>query len=897
MTKQDKRAALAATAEGTRLKAIERGVGWRRWGPYLSDRQWGTVREDYSADGEAWNHFTHELARTRAYRWGEDGIAGFSDASQRWCLGLSLWNGRDRILKERLYGLTNGEGNHGEDVKEHYYHLDGLPSHAYMAMLYRYPHAAYPYEQLVAENARRGYADREYEIEDTGIFAGDRFFDATVEYAKATPDDVLMRVTVENRGPSPETVWLIPQFWGRNTWSWVAGRLRAHIRPDPAGGGGLIATRPLVMPLALDCDGADEVVFCENDTNLPRLYGLAAPGPFKDGFHDYVVGGDEAAISRDGGSKCAFIRTARLAPGQRMTMRLRLRPKEIATRPPFDDFDELFERRIADADAFYAALQSGVGDAERALVQRRAFAGLLWTKQFYLVDMPKWIAGDPALPPPPPRVRNLDWEHVNNADIIAMPDKWEYPWYAAWDLAFHAIAFLPIDPAFAKDQLVLLTREWYMHPNGQLPAYEWNFGDVNPPVHAWAAWRIYEAGRDGNGRGDRAFLEGMFHKLLINFTWWINRKDADGRNIFQGGFLGLDNIGLFDRSKPLPTGGSLDQSDGTAWMAMYALTMLRIALELAADNPVYQDLATKFFEHFLTIAGAMTDVGGAGIGLWNEEDGFFYDVLKFPDGRKHSMRIRSIVGLIPMFAVEVLGPDIFNGHPEFAERSRWFLGYRKDLAALISRWTEEGVGKRHLLSLLRGHRLKKLLRRALDEDEFLSPYGIRALSKAHATEPFVLEAAGTRFELRYAPGESVDGSFGGNSNWRGPVWLPINFMLIDSLRRFHAYYGDDFRVECPTRSGRMLSLAEIADEITRRLQLLFLKDENGVRPAQPVRETPLPDGSDGLLFHEYFDGDSGRGLGASHQTGWTALIAMLIGEGTPEPRTVKAPADAALIEP
>ena len=863
-----------ATAEGTRLTAIERGVGWRRWGPYLGDRQWGTVREDYSADGEAWDYFSHAMARSRAYRWGEDGIGGFCDDHQRWCLGVALWNGRDPFLKDRLFGLTNGEGNHGEDVKEQYFHLDALPSHAYLRMLYRYPQQAFPYEQVVAENRARGYGDPEFELEDTGIFADDRFFDVTIEYAKAIPDDVLMRVTVENRGPTPETIWLMPQLWGRNTWSWVEGRPRARITRQS--GGGFLARRPLVMPLTIECDGADEVIFCENDTNVGRLYGVAAPGPFKDGFDDYIVGGDAAAINRDEGSKCGFLRRVALAPGERVSMRLRLRPAEIATRPAFETFDELFERRIEETEEFYEAVHETAGEAEHRLVQRRAFAGMIWSKQFYLIDMPKWRSGDPALPKPPARDRNADWTHVNNADIISMPDKWEYPWFAAWDLAFHAIAFVPIDPAFAKAQLVLLTREWYMHPNGQLPAYEWNFGDVNPPVHAWASWRVYEADRDANGVGDRAFLEGMFHKLLLNFTWWVNRKDADGRNIFQGGFLGLDNVGLFDRSKPLPTGGSIDQSDGTAWMAMYALTMLKIALELAVENPVYQDLATKFFEHFLTIAGAMTDVGGTGMGLWNEEDGFFYDVLKLPDGRQETMRIRSIVGLIPMFAVEVLEPDIFTRHPEFASRSRWFLSYRKDLAALVSRWTESGIGNTHLLSLLRGHRLKCLLRRALDEDEFLSPYGIRALSKAHESDPYVLETDGARFELAYAPGESVDWAFGGNSNWRGPVWLPINFLIIDSLRTFHTYYGDEFRVECPTRSGTMLSLREIADEIASRLARLFLKDESGTRPSQPGRTAPLPDGSDGILFHEYFHGDTGRGLGASHQTGWTGLIALLL---------------------
>ena len=876
-----KKAGIYATAEGTRLTAMERGVGWRRWGPYLSDRQWGTVREDYSASGNAWSDFTHEMARSRAYRWGEDGIGGFSDENQRWCLGLSLWNGQDRMLKERLFGLTNGEGNHGEAVKEHYFHLDGLPSHAYMKMLYRYPQRAFPYEKLVAESAKRGFHELEYTLAETGIFDENRFFDVTIEYAKAAPDDLLMRVTVENRGPETAPLALLPTMWGRNTWSWAPGKTRARIRR--ADGHGVFAERPLMVPLHLDVDACDEIIFCENETNIRDLYGLDAAGPFKDGFNDYVVAGDPHAILRGEGSRCAFLKRVEIAPGARFTMRVRMRPSHDLAIPPFETFDEIFARRITETDEFYAAVQADVGEADRRLIQRRAFAGMLWSKQFYLIDVSKWVAGDPVHPPPPPRVRNTDWGHVNGADIISMPDKWEYPWFAAWDLAFHCVAFLPIDPSFAKAQLVLLTREWFMHPNGQLPAYEWEFGDVNPPVHAWATWRVYEGDRTATGKADRPFLEAMFHKLLINFTWWVNRKDADGRNIFQGGFLGLDNVGLFDRSKPLPTGGSLDQSDGTAWMAMYALSMMRMALELAETNPVYQDLATKFFEHFLTIAGAMTDVGGAGIGLWDEKDGFFYDVLKLPNGQQRSMRVRSIVGLIPMFAVEILEPNLFTKYPDFARRTRWYLSHRKDLAALISRWTDSGVGNTHLLSLLRGHRLKCLLRRMLDEDEFLSPYGVRALSKAYEAHPFKLVVNGSTFELSYAPGESVNGDFGGNSNWRGPVWMPINYMLIDSLRRFHSYYGDEFQVECPTRSGTMLNLAEIADEITRRLGQLFLRGHDGLRASQCDDVAPLPDGSDALLFHEYFHGDTGRGLGASHQTGWTGLIAMLMTDEDHEP--------------
>ncbi|CAA9268165.1 MAG: GH63 [uncultured Acetobacteraceae bacterium] len=870
---------LLDTAEGRRLRGARgAGAAWRRWGPYLSERQWGTVREDYSAGGTAWDYFPHDHARSRAYRWGEDGIAGFGDDQLHWCLALALWNGRDPILKERLFGLTNGEGNHGEDVKELYYYLDGTPTHSYMRMLYKYPQAEFPYAPLVEENKRRGIGGPEFEIADTGVFDGGRYFDVTVEYAKASPDDILMRVTVENRAAEAAALHVLPHLWARNTWSWAEGADRPRLRA--LDGGTVEAQHPAVPAKRLHVADAAELLFCENETNTRRLHGFDAPGPFKDGIGDFVVKGDRGAVnaSREG-TKCAAHVRLELPPRGRATLRLRLRPADAAG-APFADFDRVFAERLGEADAFYAALQEGMEEDAR-LVQRQALAGMLWSKQFYHIDVPRWLAGDPSQPPPPPeraRGRNADWSHLNNADIISMPDKWEYPWYAAWDLAFHCVTFALVDPDFAKDQLVLMAREWYMHPNGQLPAYEWAFGDVNPPVHAWAAWRVYQMDRALTGEADRDFLERVFHKLMLNFTWWVNRKDAEGRNVFQGGFLGLDNIGVFDRSAPLPTGGRIDQSDGTAWMAMYALNLLRISLELAAENRVYEDVATKYFEHFLYIAEAMTKVGGEGVGLWDEQDQFFYDVLRWPDMETTPLRIRSLVGLLPLCAVEVLDDCTFSQAPEFTRRLRWFLNYRPDLARLVSRWQEPGSGETHLLSLLRGSRMKRLLRRMLDPAEFLSDHGVRALSKAHEREPFVLEHGGDRFTVRYTPGESDSALFGGNSNWRGPVWLPVNYLLIDSLYEFHRYYGDEFVVECPTGSGKMVSLREVADELGRRLCGLFLRGPDGRRPAlggSPLQQED-PAFRDHVLFYEYFHGDTGRGVGASHQTGWSGLVALLL---------------------
>ena len=864
-----------ATAEGQRLMQIRRGVGWRRWGPYLSERQWGTVREDYSAGGTAWDYVPHDHARSRAYRWGEDGLAGFGDERLRWCMGLALWNGKDPILKERLFGLTNGQGNHGEDVKEHYAFLDGTPTHSYMRMVYKYPIRAFPYARLVEENAARGKQDREFELHDTGVFNDNAYFDIFVEYAKADTDDILMRVNAHNRSGNAASLHVIPQIWARNTWSWSEGHERARItgRED----GSLLAVREGMPDLRLEADPRGELLFCENDTNVARLFGAQAAGPFKDGINDYILHGDQLAIRHDYGSKLGIHLKMDVPAGGAVTTWMRLRPADEAAGKL--GFDTVFTRRRAEADEFYAVLQNGLVSEDERLVQRQALAGMLWCKQFYFFDVDLWLRGDPSQPPPPAgRNRNSEWRHLNNADIVSMPDSWEYPWYAAWDLAFQAVTLSLIDPDFAKEQVLLLTRDWCIHPNGQLPAYEWAFGDVNPPVHAWAALRVYRADIDVTGVADTIFLEKIFHKLLLNFTWWVNRKDVGGRNIFQGGFLGLDNVGVFDRSAPLPTGGTIDQSDGTAWMAMYALNMMRIAIELALTKPAYEDLASTFFEHFLAIAAAMTDMGGCGMGLWDAQDEFYYDVLSLPDGRKMPLRLRSIVGLIPIFAVEVLEPDVFHRLPAFAARTRWLLQNRPNMAGLVSRWYEPGIGNRSLLSLLRGHRLKCLLRRALDTCEFLSDFGIRSLSKAHRAAPYVLQIDGQRYEIGYEPGESERSLFGGNSNWRGPVWFPVNMLLVESLRIFHSYYGDDFTVECPVGSGQKLSLGQVADDLAARLASLFLTGKDGKRPfwGDDGFAAVDPLFRDHLMFHEHFHGDTGRGLGAAHQTGWTGLVANLL---------------------
>lgn len=859
-------------------KAYQGGKGlWRRWGPYLSERQWGTVREDYSPDGNAWKYFPHDHARSRAYRWGEDGLAGFSDWRQRLCLGLALWNGNDAILKERLFGLTNAEGNHGEDVKELYYYLDATPSHSYLKMLYKYPQSAFPYDDLVRHGQTRGKTETEYEILDTGVFAEDRYFDVFVEYAKPHADGVFMQVTVHNRGPEPAPIHVLPQLWFRNTWSWKNGTAKPSLHQTQAHQ--VTARHERLGELHCHADGAKEWIFTENETNTVRLYQAKTTGYFKDAFHDYVIHGRKGAVNPTRqGTKAAAHFHCELGAGESRSFRLALLP---AGESPWEKFDETLEARRREADEFYHEIQKAQKCADAALVQRQALAGMIWSKQYYLYDVYDWLKGDSAQPPPPTsreHIRNFTWKHLNNADIISMPDKWEYPWYAAWDLAFHTVPLALVDSEFAKDQLVLITREWYMHPSGQFPAYEWEFSDVNPPVHAWATWRVFQMDRAQNGgKGDLVFLERVFHKLMLNFTWWVNRKDAQGRNIFQGGFLGLDNIGVFDRSKPLPGGGFINQADGTSWMAMYSLNLMRIALELAQHNPVYEDIASKFFEHFLHIADAMNNMGDAGIGLWDEEDEFYYDVLNTTDGEMIPLKVRSLVGLIPLCAVEVLEKDLLDKVPEFTKRLRWFLTDRPDLARLVSRWDECGHNERHLLSLLRGHRMKCLLRRMLDETEFLSGYGVRGISKHHDGHPYQLECHGQDLSVKYQPAESDSGLFGGNSNWRGPIWMPVNYLLIESIQKFHSYYGEDFKIECPTGSQNMVTLREAAEEVSRRLSRIFLT-ENGRRAVYNHCETMQsnPHFQGLVLFYEYFHGDTGRGVGASHQTGWTGLIANLL---------------------
>ncbi len=872
------------------LEARDHVADWKKWGPYLADRAWGTVREDYSADGSAWDYFPHDHARSRAYRWNEDGLLGFCDRRQFLCFGLALWNGKDPILKERLFGLTGPEGNHGEDVKEVYFYLDSTPCHSYMKALYKYPHCAFPYEHLVRENAQRGREVGEFELLDTGAFDENRYFDVFVEYAKDDPEDMLIQITVVNRGPDA-MLELLPTLWFRNTWSWGRDAERPLITwPGPARDGVLtLKTDHSELGVRfLHCEAtsvAPEPLFTENETNAVRLFppqGQNATHFVKDAFHNYIVEGRADAVNSDNeGTKAALRYQLNLAAGETRTVRLRLNPQETMTDALGAGFETIMTTRKLEADLFYATQLAPELSEDVRNVQRQAFAGMLWSKQFYNYAVDDWLEGDPGLPPPPPQRkhgRNHEWGHLNNADIFSMPDAWEYPWYAAWDLAFHCIPLALVDPGFAKRQLLLLCREWYMHPNGQLPAYEWAFGDVNPPVHAWAAFRIYKIERRMTGVGDRAFLERIFHKLLLNFTWWVNRKDPNGLNVFQGGFLGMDNIGVFDRSAMLPDGGFLDQSDGTAWMGFYSLTMLSIALELARENRVYEDVATKFLEHFLYIAGAMNNLAGEGIALWDEEDEFFYDVLRMPNGNATRLKVRSLVGLMPLLAVDTMEPDTLQMFPGFRDRLEWFLKNRPDLSGLISRWTEPGAGERRQLALVRGHRMKCLLRRMLDPNEFLSDHGIRSLSKFHDKNPYSIQIDGTSYGVDYEPAESRTGIFGGNSNWRGPLWFPINYLLIEALQRFYHYYGDDFLVECPTGSGVMMNLWQISQELSRRLTHLFLRDENGRRPiyGDSDKFQNDPQWRDYIFFHEYFHGDTGEGLGASHQTGWTGLVAKLI---------------------
>jgi len=879
------------TKEELRLKESRaRTKHWKRWGPYLSERAWGTVREDYSPHGNAWEFFPHDHARSRVYRWNEDGLAGISDRHQEICFAVALWNEHDPILKERAFGLTGNEGNHGEDVKEYYFYLDSTPTHSYMKYLYKYPQAAFPYGELVEENRRRGKSQPEYELLDTRVFRDDRYFDVLVEYAKGDVEDILIKISVTNRGPEAAPLRLLPTVWFRNTWSWGA----PEARPDMRGiTGGVELNHPRQATRWLYCEGDPELLFTENETNRQRLFGLANPCLFvKDGINDYIVNGKKDAVTDvPAGTKAAVHYKLIVGSGQSVTVRLRLTDLDFSGKKSgaFVEFDCLFAERHAEADDFYATVIPQDLSADAKNVMRQGFAGMLWSKQFYHYIVKQWLEGDPGNPAPPvehQHGRNCDWPHLYNADVISMPDKWEYPWYAAWDLAFHAVPLALVDCEFAKEQLVLLLREWYMHPNGQLPAYEWAFGDVNPPVHAWAAWRVYKIDKKRNGKGDREFLERIFHKLLLNFTWWVNRKDADGMNIFQGGFLGLDNIGVFDRSAPLPSGGDIEQADGTSWMAMYTLNLLAIAMELASEDPAYEDVASKFWEHFLYIAHAMNHRGNDGMGLWDELDGFFYDVLKFPDGRKYPMRIRSMVGLIPLFAVETLEPETLDKLPGFKRRLEWFIDNRPDLIGNVACMRTRGMKERRLMSIVGRGQLKRILGYMLNEQEFLSPHGIRALSRYHREHPYTMAVNDAEHRVDYEPAESSTGLFGGNSNWRGPIWFPVNFLLIESLQKFHHYLGNDFRVEFPSGSGMLLSLWEVASELSRRLGSIFLKNASGRRPVFGNLEKFQSDAnwSDLILFHEYFHGDDGAGLGASHQTGWTGLVTKLLQQSGESPK-------------
>ncbi|MBD2207909.1 glucosidase [Calothrix sp. FACHB-1219] len=873
------------TQEEIRLEAARHQKGkWRKWGPYLSDRQWGTVREDYSPNGTAWDYFTHDQARSRAYRWGEDGIAGISDERQRLCFAVSLWNGEDSILKERFFGLTGNEGNHGEDVKEYYFHLDNTPTHSYMKMLYKYPQKAFPYAQLLAENQNRSRHEPEFELLDTGIFDDNRYFDVFVEYAKNSAEDILIQIQVANRGDAAKTLHLLPTLWFRNTWSWNGTNDKPQIQKVNFNNdlNILEAVHSSLGKRWLYCDGEVEFLFTENETNNAKLFDTANASPYvKDGINEYIVRGDKAAVNPDKiGTKAAAYYVLNIGAGETKTVRLRLSHKADLAAPFGTKFEEILTTRQQEADEFYQNLTPFTLSEDMRNVQRQAFAGMLWTKQFYYYDVEKWLQGDSGtIPPPKARKsgRNREWFHLNNEDILSMPDKWEYPWYAAWDLAFHCIPLAMIDPDFAKYQLDILTREWYMHPNGQIPAYEWAFSDVNPPVHAWATWRVYKIEQKMYGRADRQFLERVFQKLLLNFTWWVNRKDTEGNNVFQGGFLGLDNIGVFDRSATLPTGGHIDQSDGTSWMGMYCLNMLTIALELAQANPVYEDIATKFFEHFLYIADAMNHIGEEKSSLWHEEDGFFYDVLHSPH-QQISLKVRSMVGLIPLFAVDTIEPEILNLLPNFKRRLEWFIKNRPDLRRNVACMETEGMEARRLLAIVSSNKLRQILQKMLDETEFFSDYGIRALSRFHAEHPYIFNVNGCQFRVDYEPAESSSGLFGGNSNWRGTVWFPVNFLLIESLQKFHHYLGDDFKIECPTGSGKMLTLWEVASELSQRLINIFLQNSAGKRPVYGGVEKLQtdPHWQNLILFYEYFHGDNGAGIGASHQTGWTGLVAKLI---------------------
>jgi hypothetical protein len=883
--------------EKERLHITPNNTGWKKWGPYLSERQWGTVREDYSEHGYAWGYLTHDMSRSKAYRWGEDGIAGLSDTKQTICFAVSLWNGRDAIIKERLFGLNNGEGNHGEDVKEYYYYLDSTPTHSYMKMLYKYPQMPFPYSKIVDENHRRSRLQPEYELIETGIFDNDEYFDVFVEYAKSSEEDILIKITAHNRSKKKALLHLLPTIWFRNTWSWGYESWEWKYKPQmyvESGENAIVVKHKNIGNFKLyyeadkksDMQIPPEVIFCDNETNPRRLPHLSninytKASYFKDGINDYLILGDKKAVNPElKGTKASIRYACHIEGGQSTTIKLRLSNRE--NHSPFGNFDTIFQDRYQEANLFYDDLNHNIIDIHLKETLRQAYAGMLWNKQYYYYNINQWLKGDPAMPPVSKERghgRNSKWKHLYNSNLISMPDKWEYPWYAAWDLAFHCVPLARLDPHFAKRQLVLMLREYYMHPNGQLPAYEWHFSDVNPPVHAWGAWKVYSIEKQmNNGKGDTDFLATVFHKLLMNFTWWVNQKDAEGNNLFEGGFLGLDNIGVFDRSNTLPTGGYMEQADGTSWMAMYCLNMLRISLELAQEKPYYQESASKFFEHFLSIAAAMFTMGKENMDLWDEEEEFYYDILHPPNGMSHRLKVRSIVGIIPLFAVEVLTPELLEKLPDFTRRLEWVLKNRPELASLVSRWYELGRGESRLLSLLRIHRMKCVLRRMLDETEFLSDYGVRSLSKYHLEKPYQYFANGRTYSVSYLPGESDSSMFGGNSNWRGPIWIPINYLIIESLYKFHEYYGDMQKFEYPTGSGKMLTLKEIAQMLTDRLTKLFIPNEQDKRVVFGEYEKMQTDPhfKNYLLFYEYFHGDSGKGLGAAHQTGWTGLIASLI---------------------
>ncbi|MBX7167983.1 MAG: glucosidase [Pirellulales bacterium] len=868
------------TAEQTRLdEARAKQVPWKKWGPYLSERQWGTVREDYSDNGDAWNYFTHDQARSRAYRWGEDGLAGVSDDRQQLCLALALWNGRDPILKERLFGLANSEGNHGEDVKEYYFYLDSTPTHSYMKFLYKYPQREFPYAELVETNRTRRRDEFEYELLDTGVFTDDRYFDVFVEYAKQGPEDLLMQITVCNRGPEAAELHVLPTLWFRNEWSWSAGANRPRLQ---RAGQAIQATHPILGDRYLACDGTPELLFTENETNTQRIFGVANRSPYvKDGINNYLVHGQGDAINRQQhGTKAAAHYHLTVAPGESQTLRLRLSPVAAESNGDFHDFDAVLRLRREEANEFYGAIIPPSFTADQANVVRQALAGMLWSKQFYHYDVDKWLeerGSDPFKQIRKVAPRNDNWHHMYNGDVISMPDKWEYPWYAAWDLAFHVIALTLVDPDFGKDQLKLMVRERYIHPNGQIPAYEWNFGDVNPPVHAWSTIFTYVMDQAARGTPDNEWLKSVFHKLLLNFTWWVNRKDRSGRNVFEGGFLGLDNIGVFDRSAPLPTGGHLEQADGTAWMCLFCENMLQIASTLAMTDPDYADMALKFVQHFLWIASSMSNVGGS-TGMWDEEDGFFYDVLRLPDGHAERLKVRSMVGLLPLCAATTFDGQLLQKYPELEERLRLFLEARPEIRSAIHDPGQQGVAGRRLASILDETRLRRVLSKMLDEREFLSPFGLRSLSRYHAERPYVFCAGGQEYRVEYLPAESDSGMFGGNSNWRGPIWMPVNGLVVRALLQYYSYYGDDFQVECPTGSGRMMNLYQVAEEISRRLANIFLKGPDGRRPVygDSAKFQDDPHWRDLVLFYEYFHGDNGAGLGASHQTGWTGIVARLM---------------------